>query len=84
MLVHDHVAANDLNHNTDLDHADEASSDIQGALLKQLLSLDFLVYFLLFVVLLDLVRSHRWQTGNQPVEWHYLLFIRPPLRAPPV
>ena len=84
MLVHSHVTDHDASHNADIEHADEASNEIQGALLKQLLSLDFLVYFLLFVVLLDLARCHHWQAGSQRTERRFLLFIRPPLRAPPV
>ena len=82
--AHAHIHSEmDTDHLT-LEHDDEAHTDIQTTVGKQSPSLDLFV-FLIFVFFSALLsKSHRWLNSRAKCPPHYLLFFRPPLRAPPV
>lgn len=66
------------------DHEEESSTDILGTLAKKSHSFDLLVVILLCLFPVALSKSHTWRRNRKHRPLHYLLFFRPPLRAPPV
>jgi len=65
------------------EHEDEASPDILGVLNKHSLSFDFFALAVLVLFPLFLSASHTWMGVHNKRQHRYLLFFRPPLRAPP-
>lgn len=65
------------------EHDQEATNSIQGAITKQALSIEFFVFILLAIVTITQAKL-RIRTGiRRKRPRYYLLFYRPPLRAPP-
>ena len=65
-------------------HDDEATSELTGVIAKQTLSIDIFVFVLLTLVAVVQTKL-RIRTGIRRKRPHYyLLFYRPPLRAPPL
>ena len=64
-------------------HDDEATSDFPGVIAKQTLSIDIFVFVLLTLVAVVQTRLHIRKGIRRKRPRYYLLFFRPPLRAPP-
>ena len=65
-------------------HDQEATNDIQGAIAKQGLSIEFFVFLLLAIVAVSQARLLIRKGIGRKRPRYYLLFYRPPLRAPPI
>ena len=65
-------------------HDDEVSSELPGVIAKQTFSIDSFVFILLILVAVaqTKLRIQKWIRRKRP--HYYLLFYRPPLRAPPL
>jgi hypothetical protein len=67
-----------------LEHDGEAHIDIETTVGKQSFSLDLFVFLIVLFFSVLLPKSHRWLNSRGKCPPRYLLFFRPPLRAPPV
>ena len=82
--AHAHAHGNmDTDHLT-TEHEGEANTDILGALTKQSLLLDLLVVTILALLWISKPKSRDWLGIRNTRPRYYLLFFRPPLRAPPL
>ena len=82
--AHTHAhGSTDADHFT-TEHADEVSSDLTGALTKQSFVFDLFVFAIIGLFSISLANEHSWSAVHGTRPGHRLLFLRPPLRAPPV
>ncbi len=82
--AHAHVSGiMDADHPT-TGHDDEAAIDIPGAIVKQTLSIDIFVFVLLAVITVSQTSLRIRKGIRRKRPRYYLLFFRPPLRAPPL
>lgn len=65
-------------------HDQETTNSIQGAIAKQALSIEFFVFVLLAFVTISQAKLRIRKGIRRKRPRYYLLFYRPPLRAPPI
>ncbi len=65
-------------------HDDEPASDLPGIIVKQTLSMDIFIFILLTLVAVAQTRLRIGKGIRRKRPRYYLLFYRPPLRAPPL
>ena len=65
-------------------HGDEPASELRGAIAKQTLSIDIFVFVLLTLVAAVQTKLRIQDGIRRKHPRYYLLFFRPPLRAPPL
>ena len=83
-LAHSH-AIEDVDHDHSLiDHDGGVAVDTFIILLNYSVSLGLLLFVFILPACLALPINRNWQTTIQRIEWRYLHFFNPPLRAPPL
>ena len=65
------------------DHDDEAGADLIGAFTQKSQAFDLFVFILLSFLFVFPLQFHFWRDNRSHHPPPYLLFFRPPLRAPP-
>ena len=81
---HAHVLGSMYADHLTTEHEGEAGPGFLETLVKQLPSLDLFVLVILTLFSISLSKSHVWLGIRKKRPRHYLLFFRPPLRAPPL
>lgn len=83
-LAHSHTADTMEAHHSGVSHEDSESMDLLCTLVKHMAPFYFLICACLLILYSSPTQSRRWRFVKKRFKWQFVLFFRPPLRAPPL
>ena len=82
--AHSHVINDTHDDHLNSEHNNEDDTETLGTIAKKAHLIDLCIFILLAIISTFLFKLNTWHPANNNQRTRYLLFFRPPLRAPPL